>query len=54
MKITCCQVSYKFTAMIRKRISSGSPYEKPIGFSRAVLTGNRILIKFYGHLLTKY
>lgn len=30
--------------MIRKRISSGSPYEKPIGFSRAVLTGNRILV----------
>jgi enamine deaminase RidA (YjgF/YER057c/UK114 family) len=30
--------------MIQKRISSGSPFEKPIGFSRAIRTGNRILV----------
>jgi len=28
----------------RKKISSGSPYEVPIGFSRAIRTGNRILV----------
>jgi enamine deaminase RidA (YjgF/YER057c/UK114 family) len=28
----------------RKRVSSGSPYEKTIGFSRAVRVGNRIII----------
>jgi enamine deaminase RidA (YjgF/YER057c/UK114 family) len=30
--------------MKRKIISSGSPFEKPIGFSRALRTGNRILV----------
>ena len=30
--------------MIRKRISSGSPYEGPTGFSRAVRAGNRISV----------
>lgn len=28
----------------RKRISSGSPYEKSIGFSRAIRLGNRIIV----------
>jgi enamine deaminase RidA (YjgF/YER057c/UK114 family) len=30
--------------MVKRRISSGSPFEKPIGFARAVRTGNRILV----------
>ena len=30
--------------MKRKRVSSGSPFEEPIGFSRAIRTGNRILV----------
>ena len=30
--------------MVRKNISSGSPYEKPIGFSRAVRIGNFISV----------
>ena len=30
--------------MKRKRISSGSPFEESIGFSRALRTGNRILV----------
>jgi len=30
--------------MNRKRISSGSPFEETIGFSRAIRTGNRILV----------
>ena len=30
--------------MVHRKISSGSPFEKPIGFSRAVRTGNRILV----------
>jgi enamine deaminase RidA (YjgF/YER057c/UK114 family) len=30
--------------MIDKRIRSGSPYEDTIGFSRAVVVGNRVLV----------
>ncbi|MCK4748621.1 MAG: RidA family protein [Bacteroidales bacterium] len=30
--------------MTNKRISSGSPFEEPIGFSRAIRTGTRILV----------
>jgi len=30
--------------MEHRKISSGSPFEKPIGFSRALRTGNRILV----------
>lgn len=32
----------------RKLISSGSPYEEPIGFSRAVRVGNRISVSGTG------
>jgi enamine deaminase RidA (YjgF/YER057c/UK114 family) len=28
----------------RRRVSSGSPYEEPIGFSRALRVGNRVLV----------
>jgi enamine deaminase RidA (YjgF/YER057c/UK114 family) len=28
----------------RKKVSSGSPYEKSIGFSRAIRVGNRIIV----------
>jgi len=27
-----------------RRISSGSPFEEPIGFSRALRTGRRVLV----------
>lgn len=30
--------------MAFQQISSGSPFEKPIGFSRAIRSGNRILV----------
>jgi enamine deaminase RidA (YjgF/YER057c/UK114 family) len=29
---------------LKRRISSGSPYEPTIGFSRAVVVGNRVLV----------
>jgi enamine deaminase RidA (YjgF/YER057c/UK114 family) len=34
--------------MIDKRVSSGSPFEPTIGFSRAVRTGNRVLVSGTG------
>ena len=30
--------------MARRQVSSGSPYEEPIGFSRAVRVGDRVVI----------
>jgi len=32
----------------RQRISSGSPFEKPIGFSRAIRVGRRVLVSGTG------
>jgi enamine deaminase RidA (YjgF/YER057c/UK114 family) len=32
----------------RERVSSGSPYEEPIGFSRAVRVGERVLVSGTG------
>jgi enamine deaminase RidA (YjgF/YER057c/UK114 family) len=32
----------------RQRVSSGSPYEQPIGFSRAVRVGERVLVSGTG------
>jgi len=32
----------------RHRVSSGSPYEQPIGFSRAVRVGDRVLVSGTG------
>jgi enamine deaminase RidA (YjgF/YER057c/UK114 family) len=32
----------------RRRVSSGSPYEQPIGFSRAVRVGDRVLVSGTG------
>ncbi len=32
----------------RQRVSSGSPFEEPIGFSRAVRVGNRVLVSGTG------
>lgn len=32
----------------RQRLSSGSPYEQPIGFSRAVRVGDRVLVSGTG------
>ena len=32
----------------RQRVSSGSPYEEPIGFSRAVRVGDRVLVSGTG------
>jgi enamine deaminase RidA (YjgF/YER057c/UK114 family) len=29
---------------VRKRISSGSPYEEPIGFSRAIRVDDRVFV----------
>lgn len=34
--------------MTRKRISGGSPYEKPIGFSRAMRAGNTVYVSGTG------
>ena len=34
--------------MTRQRVSSGSPYEEPIGFSRAVRVGDRVLVSGTG------